>query len=206
MGFFNNTNQLLTNIEWKDQVPNTLVWRFPNPSDVLQRNSTVTVTQNQAMVFYNDGKPEGAITEPGQYDLKTNSLPFFSSMMAVFRGGETKHKAQVYFVNTLMITNVKWGTIAPINYIDPLIQQNVGLRAFGNYSFQIADAGLFVHNYIGNRDELTLDEFQETITGRIITPIGDALATAQYGFTEIASHRDDLSKSCLLYTSPSPRD
>lgn len=193
MGFLNN--QLLSNIQWIDQSPETLVWKFPDVDQVLQKGSTVIIGPGQAMLFVNDGVPAGVITEPGSYDLSSNSIPFFSSMLAIFRGFDTKHKAKVFFFNMNEIPNVKWGTKSPLKYSDPIYKFPVGLRAFGNYSFKIADAGLFFKEFVGDRDAMTLEEFKDNVTDRIITPISDSLASAKFGFTDIDSNRDELSKS-----------
>lgn len=193
MGLFSN-NQLLSNIQWNTQDKSILVWRFPDADQVLQNNSTVIVGPGQAMIFVNEGKAQGVITEQGTYDLKTGSIPFFSSMMAVFRGGDTKHKASVFFVNMTEITDVKWGTKSPLKYNDPVYKFPVGLRAFGNYSFKITKPAEFFTEYSGMiQDALTLDQFQSVITDRIITPISDALASAKFGYTDIDSNRDELS-------------
>jgi len=193
MGFLEN--QLLSNIQWTDQTPETLVWKFPDVDQVLQKGSTVIVGPGQAMLFVNDGKPAGVVATPGSYDLNTNSFPFFSSILAVFRGMDTKHKAKVFFINMNEIPNVKWGTKAPIQYADPIYKFPVGLRAFGNYSFKITDADKFFTEFVGDRDLMTLAEFQENVTNRIIQPISDTLATASFAFTEISAQRDELAKS-----------
>ena len=187
-------NQKISNIQWINQTPEILVWRFPDPDQVLQNNSTVIINPGQAMLFVNEGKPQGVISEPGSIDLKTANIPFLTSMLSVFRGFESKHKGKVFFFNMTIIPNVKWGTPSPIKYIDSIYKIPVGLRAFGNYSFKISDPMLFYENYVGDRDEMTVDEFRNTINGRIITLITDALAEAKFPFTEIDSKREELTK------------
>ena len=193
MGFLNN--QLLSNVQWTDQSPETLVWRFQDVDQVLQNGSTVIVNPGQAMLFVNEGVPAGVIDQPGSYDLKTASVPFFSSMLAIFRGMDTKHKAKVFFFNINQIPNIKWGTKSPLKYSDPVYKFPVGLRAFGNYTFKITDANKFFTEFIGDRDQMTLEEFKDSVTDRIITPISDALATAKFAFTDIDSNREELSKT-----------
>jgi len=193
MGFLNN--QLLSNIQWIDQSPEILAWRFPDADQVLQNGSTVILSPGQAMLFVNEGVPAGVIYEPGNYDLKTASVPFFSSMLAIFRGMDSKHKAKIFFFNTNEIPNIKWGTKSPLKYSDPIYKFPVGLRAFGNYSFKITDADKFFKEFVGDRDSMTMEEFKDNITDRIITPISDTLASAKFGFTDIDSNREELSKT-----------
>ena len=130
MGFLNN--QKISNIQWIGQTPEILAWRFPDPDQVLQNNSTVIISPGQAILFVNEGKPQGIINTPGSIDLQTANIPFITSILSVFRGGDSKHKAKVFFFNITKITNVKWGTPSPLKYADPVYKFPVGLRAFGN--------------------------------------------------------------------------
>lgn len=193
MGFLEN--QKISNIQWVTQSPGVLVWRFPDPDQVLQNNSTVVVGPGQAMLFVNEGRPEGVVTEPGSYDLSTANIPFLTSMLSIFRGLDSKHKGQVYFFNIAEITNVGWGTKSPIKYVDPVYGFPVGLRAFGNYTFKVQDPGKFFTEFVGDREQLTSEDFRDTINGCIILPISNALANAKFGFTEIDSHKLELSDS-----------
>ena len=193
MGFLNS--QKLSNIQWIGQTPEILAWRFPDPDQVLQNNSTVIIAPGQAILFVNEGKPQGIISDSGTIDLQTANIPFITSILSVFRGGDSKHKGKVFFFNMTKITNVKWGTPSPLKYIDPVYKFPVGLRAFGNYTFTITDPMKFFVEFVGDRDSMSLDEFKQTINSRIITPITDALASAKFSFIDIDSNREELSKT-----------
>lgn len=192
MSFLNN--QKISNIQWIAQTPEILAWRFPDADQVLQNNSTVIIGPGQAMLFVNEGKPEGVISQPGTIDLQTANIPFVTSMLSVFRGFDSKHKGKAFFFNVARISNVKWGTKSPLKYADPVYKFPVGLRAFGNYTFTITDPMKFFTEFVGDRDQMTLEEFKETINSRIGTPISDALASARFSFIEIDSNREELSK------------
>jgi membrane protease subunit (stomatin/prohibitin family) len=193
MGFLNN--QKISNIQWIGQTPDTLAWRFPDADQVLQNDSTVIVGPGQAFLFVSEGKPQGVINTPGSVDLKTANIPFITSMLSIFRGGDSKHKGKVFFFNMNQIPDVKWGTPAPLKYADPVYKFPVGLRAFGNYTFTIADPMKFFTEFVGDRDSMSLEEFKQVINSRVITPITDALASAKFGFVDIDSNREELSKT-----------
>lgn len=193
MGFLNN--QKISNIQWINQTPDTLAWRFPDADQVLQNNSTVIISPGQAILFVNEGKPQGIINTPGSIDLQTANIPFVTSMLSIFRGGDSKHKSKVFFFNITNITDVKWGTPAPLKYVDPVYKFPVGLRAFGNYTFTISDPMKFFTEFVGDRDQMSLEEFKQTINSRIITPITTALASAKFSFIDIDSSREELSKT-----------
>ncbi len=193
MGFLNN--QKISNIQWLNQTPETLAWRFPDPDQVLQNNSTVIINPGQAILFVNEGKPQGIINTPGSIDLQTANIPFVTSMLSIFRGLDSKHKGQVYFFNMNKIPNVKWGTPSPLKYADPIYKFPVGLRAFGNYTFTVTDPMKFFTEFVGDRPEMSLEEFKAVINSRVITPITDALASAKFAFLDIDSNREELSKT-----------
>jgi len=161
----------------------------------LQNNSTVIISPGQAILFVNEGKPQGIINTPGSIDLQTANIPFVTSILSIFRGGDSKHKSKVFFFNITKITDVKWGTPAPLKYMDPVYKFPVGLRAFGNYTFTITDPMKFFTEFVGDRDSMSLEEFKATINSRIITPITDALASAKFSFIDIDSNREELSKT-----------
>lgn len=193
MAFLNN--QKISNIQWINQTPDILSWRFPDPDQVLQNNSTVIISPGQAILFVNEGKPQGVINTPGSIDLQTANIPFITSMLSIFRGGDSKHKGKVFFFNMNKIPDVKWGTPAPLKYADPVYKFPVGLRAFGNYTFTITDPMKFFTEFVGDRDEMSLEEFKQVINSRVITPITDALASAKFAFIDIDSNREELSKT-----------
>ncbi len=193
MGFFNN--QKISNIQWTGQTPETLAWRFPDVDQVLQNSSTVIISPGQSMLFVSEGKPQGVISESGSIDLQTANIPFLTSILSIFRGADSKHKGKVFFFNMTKITDVKWGTPAPLKYVDPVYKFPVGLRAFGNYTFTITDPMKFFTEFVGDRDSMSLEEFKQTINSRIITPITDALASAKFSFIDIDANREELSKA-----------
>ena len=184
----------LQNITWTTQSPDILAWRFPDPDQILQTHSSVIIGPGQALLFVNEGVPQGIWDKPGRTDIKTANIPLLTSMLSIFRGFESKHKGKIFYFNMNDIPNIKWGTKAPLKYADPVYKFPVGMRAFGNYTLKITDPMKFFTEFVGDRDAMTTTEFKEVINGRIHTPITDALASAQYGFTEIDSKRDELTK------------
>ena len=66
-----------------------------------------------------------------------------SGILKLFTGGDDMFTAEVYFVNMREFTDMKWGTPQPIAFRASDLGL-VRLRAFGQYSMQIADPKLFV--------------------------------------------------------------
>ena len=53
----------------------------------------------------------------------------------------------------------------------------------------------FFTEFVGDRDQMSLEEFKQTINSRVVTPITDALASAKFAFLDIDSNREELSKT-----------
>ncbi len=191
MGLFKG--QALQNIQWMDQTPETLVWKFPDPDQILQTHSSVIIGPGQSLLFVNEGKPEGIWDKPGRTDIKTANIPILTKLLSVFRAFDSKHKGKIYYFNMNDLPNIKWGTKTTLKYNDPVYKFLVRLQAFGNYTFKITDPMKFFTEFVGDRDSMTTAEFREVINARIQTPITDALASAGHSVVEIDSQREELS-------------
>ncbi len=203
MGLFDGIKrQLLTNIRWDNPQPGVLIWKFPQKNDELKNCSTLIIDPGQGAIFVYEGKVAAVHAESGSFDIKTGNIPFLTTLASVMRAFDSKHKAEVFFVNLKEITNQKWGTKAPLKYQDPQYKFPVGLRAFGNYSFKILNSEFFFTNFAGNQNEFTVDGFRETVTNRILTPLTDALAEAKFGYNEIDGQREELTAKLLEKLKP----
>ena len=54
------------------------------------------------------------VFEPGSYRLTTDNLPILSTLAGWKYGFDSPFKAEVYFVSTRQVTDLKWGTPNPI--------------------------------------------------------------------------------------------
>lgn len=106
---------------------------------------------------------------------------------------QSEHKVGIYFYKKTQILNQKWGTPSIIKYMDPLYNFEVGLRAYGNYSFQINDPGHFFVNVIGVGSEYTTTQFRTVMSAKIIEPLTDYFAEAGFGYSDIDKERQEIS-------------
>lgn len=187
-------NEALQNLQWTEQSPETLVWKFPDPDQILQTNSSVIIGPGQALLFVNEGVPQGVWDKPGRTDISTANIPFLTTLLSIFRNFESKHKGKVFYFNMNEIPNIKWGTKTTLKYNDPVYKFLVRLQSFGNYSLKITDPMKFFQEFVGDRDVMTTEEFREVINSRLQTPITDALASAKYSVIDIDSKREELSQ------------
>ena len=146
MGFFDNLrkqvgSQFIEIIEWLDDSSDTLVYRFPVYNQEIKMNAQLTVRENQLAIFVNEGKAADVFT-PGRYQLTTQNMPILTTLRGWKYGFQSPFKAEVYFFNTRMFTDLKWGTANPVMMRDAEFGM-IRLRAFGTYATRIADAKTF---------------------------------------------------------------
>src|SRR5688500_6682452 len=102
-------SQFIEIIEWLDQTPDTLVYRFPVYNQEIKMGAQLIVRENQTAVFVNEGQVADVFT-PGRYELSTQNMPILTTLRGWKYGFQSPFKAEVYFFNTRTFTDLKWGT------------------------------------------------------------------------------------------------
>ena len=110
--------ELVDIIEWIDDGRHTLVWRFPRYHNQIKHGAQLIVRPGQLAVFVREGKLAD-VFGPGQHRLETRNLPVLSTLAGWTYGFDSPFKAEVYFVSTRQITDLKWGTPTPVLMRDP---------------------------------------------------------------------------------------
>ena len=130
-------SQFIEIIQWLDDSNDSMVYRFPVYNQEIKMGAQLTVRENQAALFINEGKAAD-LFGPGRYELTTQNLPILTTLRGWKYGFQSPFKAEVYFFNTRLFTDLKWGTKNPIMLRDPEFGP-VRLRAFGTYVIRIKD-------------------------------------------------------------------
>jgi membrane protease subunit (stomatin/prohibitin family) len=143
MGFIEKLrNELVDIIEWVDDSRHTLVWRFPRYHNQIKYGARLIVRPGQAAVFVHQGQIAD-VFGPGQFRLETRNLPVLSTLAGWLYGFDSPFKAEVYFVSTRQVTDLKWGTPNPVMMRDPDFGP-VRVRAFGIYTLKANDPGVLL--------------------------------------------------------------
>ena len=105
MGFIKNivTSQLIDVIEWKDDTQNTMVHRYDMNGKEIMMGAQLTVRENQAALFINEGKAAD-LFGPGRYEISTQNVPILTTLRGWKYGFQSPFKAEVYFFNTRLYT------------------------------------------------------------------------------------------------------
>lgn len=185
--------QLRAVIEWTEPHPNAIFSQWSDNGDEIKNASKLIVTAGQGCIFVYQGKVEAIVTKSGMIDLKTDNIPFWTTISRFMQFFETEHKVGIYFFKTSVILDQKWGTSSTIKYQDPKYKFPVGLRAFGNYSYRIFNPHDFFVNIIGAHRDFYADDFRKVMSARLMQPIADYLATCCFSYTEIDANREEIT-------------
>ncbi len=108
-------SQLSEVIEWKDQQPDLLVYKFPSEKDELKNAGKLIVSAGQAAILVYEGKITDHLTEAGIYNLETDNHPFITSLLKLRTAFESEHKLKIWFYRTSENVNQGWGTAQAVN-------------------------------------------------------------------------------------------
>ena len=64
-------------IEWAESAPDVIVWKFPVGKNTIERGSSLTVREGQAVVFCDKGRMAD-VFGPGMYKLDTDTIPILT--------------------------------------------------------------------------------------------------------------------------------
>ena len=193
MGLFDKIrNEFVDIIEFLDPTREILVYRFPRYQEEIKNGAKLTVRESQAAVFINEGKLAD-VYMPGMYTLTTENMPILSTLKGWKYGFNSPFKVEVYFVNTRIFTDQKWGTPNPVMMRDAEFGP-VRIRAFGSYTYNVSDPGKFVTQVTGTDGLFTSDDINGQLRNIIITRFSDALAQSHIPVLDMASNYDEVSK------------
>ena len=194
MGLFDKLrNELIDIIEWLDDSRHTLVWRFPRYQNEIKNGAQLIVRPGQVAVFVHRGQIAD-VFEPGHYELKTDNLPILSTIAGWKYGFNSPFRAEVYFVSTKQITDLKWGTPNPIMMRDPEFGP-IRIRAFGTYAVRAADPKALLTELVGTDKSFDADEVTELLRSIIISVLADTLGSSQVAALDLASKYQEFGET-----------
>lgn len=205
MGIFDKIKEKLTNefidiIEWLDYTDDTIAHRFERYQNEIKNGAKLIVREGQAAVFINEGQLADVFT-PGTYDLTTQNLPILTTLKGWKYGFNSPFKAEVYFVNTHLFTDEKWGTKNPITLSDERFGL-VEIRAFGTYAFKVSEPGKFIIDIVGTDSNFTNFEINEHLKSLIATRFTDTVGEANLPIELYAANTSELSETCQEVMQP----
>jgi membrane protease subunit (stomatin/prohibitin family) len=183
--------ELVDVIEWIDDSRHTLVWRFPRYHNQIKHGAQLIVRPGQLAVFVRQGKLAD-VFGPGQHRLETRNLPVLSTLAGWPYGFDSPFKAEVYFVSTRPVTDLKWGTPSPVLMRDADFGP-VRVRAFGTYTLRALDAKRLLEQLVGTDGSFEADEIGELLRAIIATAFADLVAKSEIALLDLSKNYQALS-------------
>ena len=180
-------------LEWFDDTGDELVHRVPEKgSGEIKYGAQLVIRESQAGIFFYQGKAVGAFG-PGQHTLKTANIPILTKMASLPWGFKSPLRAEVYFVNLKIFTNLKWGTRDPVAFKDSELEL-IRLRAFGVFNLRVFQPVLFINSLVGTRGMFATGEIEEYLSRVIVSRFNDYMGETIDSILNLPAKYDELSK------------
>jgi membrane protease subunit (stomatin/prohibitin family) len=193
MGFMEKLRaEFIDIIEWMDDDRHTLVWRFPRYHNQIKNGAKLIVRPGQVAVFVHKGKLAD-VFQTGTHILNTANLPILSTLQGWKHGFDSPFKAEIYFVATRQVTDLRWGTPNPVITRDPDFGP-VRIRAFGTYTLKAQDPKTLLTELVGTDSEFNSDEISVLLQSIVNNSFADLVATSKISIFDLASNYGPLSE------------
>ena len=201
MGLMNFiSKQFVDVIQWTEDGPGVLAWRFPVADKEIQNGGKLIVRDTQQAVFFNEGKFADKF-DSGTFTLNTKNLPIITDLMNWDKKGESPFKSDIYFFSKREQIDQKWGTPQPITIRDKEFGA-LRIRAFGNYSYQIADIETFFNKLSGTTPQYTTADAEGQLRGAVMMSLASFLGQANIAFIDMAGNQADFSAKLQAAVAP----
>src|SRR6185437_8726411 len=177
-------------IQWNEPEPGILAWRYPMLDQEIQTGAQLTVRESEMAAFVDQGK-FADVFGPGLYKLSTQNLPILTDLKNWARDFQSPFKSDVYFFSTHLQIDQKWGTATPITIRDKEFGA-VRVRAYGIYSYRIADPHLFFTQISGTRQSYSVYELEDQLRNTIVARITDVFAASDVSFLDMTANEAAL--------------
>ncbi len=184
--------ELVDIVEWIDDTRNTLVRRFPRYQNEIKNGARLVVRPGQSAIFVDQGRVAD-VFQPGTYELITKNLPALTTLRGWKHGFSSPFKAEVYFVTTRQITELKWGTPHPVLLRDPEFGP-LRVRAFGTYTLRAAKPEALLSELVGTDGSFEADEIEVLLRSIVASEFSKMVASTEISVVDLASNYARLSE------------
>ncbi|GAB2895367.1 hypothetical protein GCM10027046_25700 [Uliginosibacterium flavum] len=184
--------QFIDVLQWNEDSDGVLAWRFPMAEMEIQNGASLTVRESQMAVFVNEGKVAD-VFGPGMYKLTTQTLPVLTYLKNWDKLFESPFKSDVYFFSTRLQIGRKWGTQQPVTIRDKDFGM-VRLRAFGIYSYKLADPQKFFTEISGTRELYTVEDMEQQLRNLVVATMTGLFGSSDVPFLDMAANQMLMSE------------
>ncbi len=193
MGFFDKLRgELIDVIEWSNQEPHVLVWKFPRYNNEIKNGAQLIVRPGQQAIFVHEGQVADVL-DPGRYELDTNNIPVLSTLMGWKHGFQSPFKCDVFFVATRQATDLKWGTPNPIPLRDPDFG-TIRIRAFGSYTLKVIDPKPLLEEMAGSQEQFDFSAVDTLLRSLIVQSFSEHVAESNIAAFDLAANYSEVAE------------
>lgn len=165
---------LIEVLEWIDPTGEEMIFRIPQEGSAdIKWGAQLIVRDSQTAIFFKDGHACDSFTT-GRHTLSTLNIPILTRLLAFPFGFQSPFRAEVYFVNQKVFTDLTWGTKHPVTFKDSKLGL-IRLRGHGRFTIKIANPVLFLNSIVGRQSRYTTPEIQDYLRDVIIARMNDLL-------------------------------
>lgn len=179
--------QFIDVLQWNEDQEGVLAWRYPMQDFEIQNGAILNVRESQVAVFVNEGQIAD-VFGPGTHRLTTQTLPVLTNLRNWDKLFASPFKSDVYFFSTRVQTGRKWGTPQPVTFRDKDFDM-IRVRAFGMYSYRIADPRAFFTEISGTREIYTREQVEDQLRGILMATMANSLGASQIPFLDMAANQ-----------------
>ena len=194
------SKQFIDVIEWTEDAPGTLAWRYPMQDNEIQNGGVLTVRASQMAMFVNEGRVAD-VFEPGRYTLATNTLPILTYIKNWDKAFQSPFKSDVVFFSTRDQVDQKWGTFQPVTVRDKDLGP-LRIRANGTFSYRVADPAVVYARLSATSPRFTVDDAAGQLRSAVTTAVASGLGGGGIAFLDMAANQGVLSETLLGSVKP----
>jgi membrane protease subunit (stomatin/prohibitin family) len=184
-------SQFMEVIEWLDDTGDGIVQRVPpEGSGETKLGAQLVVRDSQAAIFFKNGRGLD-VFGPGRHTLTSLNLPILTKLLSLPWGFTSPFRAEVYFVNQKVFTNLRWGTRDPVVFRDRELGL-VRLRAFGVFTMRVTEPLLFVNSLVGTQGSYGTAEIQDYLREVIVSRLNDYLGESLESLLDLPKQYDEM--------------
>ena len=184
---------VLEALEWFDESGKELLHRLPEQgSGEIKFGAQLTVRESQAAVLFYKGKACDAYG-PGRHTLRTGNIPILTKILSIPWGMTSPLRAEIFFVNLKVFTDLKWGTRDPVAFRDTELGL-VRLRAHGVFNIRIVQPVLLINTLAGTMGRYTTEQVEDYLRQVTVSRFNDYLGEHLHSLFDLPGQFDAIAE------------